>query len=52
MEKNMIKTNFIKIFSVEKNAEKFAKEKNSKVQVRYEWDDMKQKVVRQFIVKY
>lgn len=52
MEKNMIKTNFIKVFSVEKNAERFAKENKGKVQVRYEWDDMRNKIVKQFIVKY
>lgn len=50
MEKNMI--HFIKIFSVEKNAEKFAKENNGKVQVKYEWDDMRGRIVKQFIVKY
>ena len=52
MEKNMIKTNFVKVFSVEKNAERFAKENEGKVQVRYEWDDMRNKIVKQFIVKY
>ena len=53
MERNaIIKTNFMKIFSVEKNAQKFAKEFGGKVVVRYDWDDMRQKVIRQFIVKY
>lgn len=52
MEKNIIKTTFIKIFSVEKNAERFAKENKGKIQVRYDWDDMRCKIVKKFVVRY
>ncbi len=52
MERNIIKSGFVKVFSVEKNAQKFAKENGGKVIVRYDWDDMRQKIVRQYIVKY
>lgn len=53
MERNaIIKTNFVRVFSVEKNAEKFAKENKGKVVVRYEWDDMRCKIVKQYVVKY
>lgn len=43
---------FIKVFSVEKNAQKFAKEKGGCLIIHYDWDDMRNKVVKHFIVKY
>ena len=52
MERNVIKPSFVKVFSVEKNAQKFAKESGGKVVVRYEWDDMRRKIIRQYVVKY
>jgi recombinational DNA repair protein RecT len=44
--------NFVKEFQVEVNAQKYAKSVNGKVQVRYEWDSMKNKVVKTYVVKY
>ena len=44
--------NFVKEFQVEANAQKYAKAVKGKVQVRYEWDSMRNKVVKTFIVKY
>lgn len=52
MQKNVITGTFVRIFTIEKNAQKFAKENGGRLTIHYDWDDMKQKIVKQFIVKY
>lgn len=47
-----MKTTFIRIFTTSKTAEKFASEKKGRVQVKYDWDDMKQRIIKTYIVKY
>ena len=50
--KNLIKSIFVREFTVKENAEKFAKKKNGKVNTKYEWNYNKDRLVKKFIVKY
>lgn len=50
--KNTVKSTFVREFTIEKQAEKFAKEKQGKIQVIYGWDDMKGKLIKTYLVKY
>lgn len=50
--KNLFKASFVREFTVKENAEKFAKAKNGKVDKKYEWDYLKNKLVKKYVVKY
>ena len=43
---------FIKVFTNEKDAMRFAAMKNAKVVVRYDWDNMLGRLIREFVVKF
>lgn len=43
---------FIKVFTNEKDARTFAALKNAKVIVRYDWDNMLGRLIREFVVKF
>lgn len=42
---------FVKGFPTEKEANAYAKEKKGKVEVKYDYDDLKREIVKTFIVK-
>lgn len=48
----IMNTMFIKIFDNEKEANSFAVIHNAKTIIRYDWDDIFQKIIRQYVVKY
>jgi hypothetical protein len=43
---------FIKVFRDEKDALRFAALKNAKVIVRYDWDNMTNRLIKEFVVKF
>lgn len=46
------KSPFIREFTIKKQAEKFAEEKHGKLNIIYNWDDMKNRIVKIYRVKY
>lgn len=42
----------MKVFESKKQAEKYIAEQGGKVQVIYQWDDMRQTIVKTYIVKF
>lgn len=48
----MKKIAFVREFTVKENAEKFAEKKNGKVEKKYRWDYLKDRLVKKFVVKY
>ena len=48
----MKKIAFVREFTVKENAEKFAEKKNGKVEKKYSWDYLKNRLVKKFVVKY
>ena len=49
---SMKKIAFVREFTVKENAEKFAEKKNGKVEKKYSWDYLKNRLVKKFVVKY
>lgn len=43
---------FVKIFKTEKAARAFAEKVGARVIVRYEWDEICERLIREFVVKY
>lgn len=43
---------FIKIFTNEIEATRFAEAKGARVVVRYDWDSLFERMVREFVVEY
>lgn len=43
---------FIKIFLIEALAMQFAKANNGKLSIRYDWDSMRNEMIKEFVVKY
>lgn len=43
---------FIKIFSIESKANEFAKLHNGKVFIKYDWDSIKNFMIKLYVVKY
>lgn len=43
---------FIKVFDNEREANSFAMIHNTKTIIRYDWDDLFQKIILQYVVKY
>ena len=43
---------FIRVFDNEIKANSFAMVHNKKVIIRYDWDDLFQVIIRQYVVKY
>ena len=43
---------FIKIFSIESKAMIFAKQCGGTIQIKYDWDSEKNKMIKMYIVKY
>jgi hypothetical protein len=55
MKKTMVtvtKPSMIKVFSTEDKANRFAAEKMGRVEVRYDYDAMMMRIVREYIVKF
>lgn len=52
MVKSFKKVSFVREFTIEKQAEKFAREKQGKVQVFYDWDSMENRIIKTYRVKY
>lgn len=44
--------NFIKIFMNSLEAETFAKEVKGTIIIRYDWDEITNKMIKEFVVKY
>ena len=44
--------NFLKVFKSKAQAEKYVAEQGGKVQIIYQWDDMRQIIVKTYIVKF
>ena len=42
----------IKVFSNELNAQKFAKQVNGKLTIRYDWDAFRKKLIKEFVVRF
>ena len=42
----------IRMFVVEKNAIRFATEKNGKIFIKYDWDESRNKMIKYFVVKF
>lgn len=47
-----METKFIKVFENEKEADAFAIIHNTKTIIRYDWDEVFEKIIRYFIVEY
>lgn len=43
---------FIKIFTNEKEAYRFAVQRGARVSIRYEWDEVCNRLIREFVVRY
>ena len=43
---------FIKVFETENDAIEFAKKVAGVLSVRYNWDDMLYRIIREYVVKY
>lgn len=43
---------FLKVFKSKAQAEKYVAEQGGKVQIIYQWDDMRQTIVKTYIVKF
>lgn len=43
---------FIKVFFIEALAQLFAREHGVDYSVRYDWDDLRQEIVKEFVVRY
>lgn len=43
---------FIKIFFVEALAKTFASERGVDYSIRYDWDDFRQEIIKEFVVHY
>jgi hypothetical protein len=48
----MDKMTLIKVFDSERKAVNFAADRKGKISVRYDWDSFRNKMVKEFIVKY
>lgn len=42
----------IRMFEVEKDAIRFALEKRGKVTIKYDWDEIHNKMIKYFVVKF
>ena len=42
----------MKFFVIEAQAERFAQEVHAKVTIQYDWDDMRQAIVKIYVVKF
>ena len=46
------KITLVKIFITEKEADSYAKINNGKVEIRYDFDDFRNEIIKTFIVKF
>ena len=42
----------IRIFQIESKANDFAKIHNGKIEIRYNWDSIKNKMIKEYVVKF
>lgn len=42
----------IKMFTIEKNAIAFARKHNGKIIIKYDWDDLKNRLIKFYLVKF
>ena len=43
---------FIRIFTSKTNATKFAETKKGKIEIKYSWDGLARKMIKEYMVKY
>lgn len=43
---------FIQVFSIEKRAIEFAKQNSGKIFIKYDWDEVHNRMIKYYIVKY